>query len=60
MQELASFINPEHHPHMHPVLIAVTLLEKDSNGDGAIDEKEFLGELDDQKGTEWYTVEKER
>ncbi|EFO84947.1 hypothetical protein CRE_03758 [Caenorhabditis remanei] len=60
MQELASFLNPEHHPHMHPVLIAVTLLEKDQNGDGAIDEKEFLGELDDQRGSEWYNVEVER
>uniref|UniRef100_A0A1I7UL70 Reticulocalbin-2 n=1 Tax=Caenorhabditis tropicalis TaxID=1561998 RepID=A0A1I7UL70_9PELO len=42
------------------MLIAVTLLEKDQNGDGAIDEKEFLGELDDQRGSEWYKVEVER
>ncbi|CAP24846.2 Protein CBG04054 [Caenorhabditis briggsae] len=60
LEELASFLNPEHHPHMHSVLIAVTLLEKDQNGDGAIDEKEFLGELDDQRGSEWYKVEVER
>lgn len=60
LEELASFLNPEHHPHMHPVLIAVTLLEKDQNGDGAINEKEFLGELADQRGTEWFKVEKER
>lgn len=60
LEELASFLNPEHHPHMHPVLIAVTLLEKDQNGDGAIDEKEFLGELDDQRASEWYKVELER
>uniref|UniRef100_A0A8R1DH74 EF-hand domain-containing protein n=1 Tax=Caenorhabditis japonica TaxID=281687 RepID=A0A8R1DH74_CAEJA len=60
MEELASFLNPEHHAHMHPVLIAVTLLEKDSNGDGAIDEKEFLGELEDQKNSEWYAIEMER
>lgn len=60
LEELASFLNPEHHPHMHPVLIAVTLLEKDQNGDGAIEEKEFLGELDEQRGSEWYKVEVER
>ncbi|CAD6189820.1 unnamed protein product [Caenorhabditis auriculariae] len=58
--ELAAFLNPENYPHMHSTLVDVTLLEKDRNGDAAIDVHEFLGEIDDQPQSEWHAVEKNR
>ncbi len=35
--------NPEHFLHMHKVLVENTMMEKDTNADGRIDLKEFLG-----------------
>lgn len=38
----------------------VTMVEKDLNKDGAIDLKEFLGEMADNQHSDWYTAEKDR
>ncbi|PIO69536.1 EF hand [Teladorsagia circumcincta] len=38
----------------------VTMKEKDANKDGAIDLKEFLGEMADNEHSDWHTVEKDR
>jgi len=58
--EFAAFQNPEHFPHMHQVLVENTMLEKDTDGDGRISLKEFLGETYDQPNSEWYLTEKNR
>ncbi|CAJ0576848.1 unnamed protein product, partial [Mesorhabditis spiculigera] len=59
-EELRAFLNPENYDHMHKVLVEVTLMEKDENGDGAIDLNEFLGEMKDQPHSDWHQVEKTR
>jgi len=59
-QEFASFQNPEHFPHMHDVLVENTLMEKDTNGDGKIDLKEYMGETHEQPTSEWFITEKVR
>ncbi|XGW22058.1 hypothetical protein V3C99_004765 [Haemonchus contortus] len=58
--ELSAFLNPENYKHMHKVLVEVTMKEKDANKDGAIDLKEFLGEMADNEHSDWHTVEKDR
>ncbi|KJH48586.1 EF hand [Dictyocaulus viviparus] len=59
-EELGAFLNPENYKHMHKTLVEITMLEKDSNKDGAIDLKEFLGEMADSEHTEWHAAEKNR
>lgn len=59
-EELSAFLNPENYKHMHKVLVEVTMVEKDLNKDGAIDLKEFLGEMADNQHSDWYTAEKDR
>ena len=34
----------------------MTLWEKDENKDGAIDLKEYLGDMHEQPSSEWYKV----
>ncbi|PAV86210.1 hypothetical protein WR25_26766 [Diploscapter pachys] len=58
--ELAAFLMPENHPHMHKTLLEITMWEKDSNKDGAIDLNEFLGDLASNTESEWVNVEKNR
>uniref|UniRef100_A0A914W1Y2 Reticulocalbin-3 n=1 Tax=Plectus sambesii TaxID=2011161 RepID=A0A914W1Y2_9BILA len=58
--EFSAFQNPEHHEHMHETLIEVTLKEKDTNKNGQIEFKEFMGDVGDNRESEWYNVEKER
>uniref|UniRef100_A0A0K0CW15 EF-hand domain-containing protein n=1 Tax=Angiostrongylus cantonensis TaxID=6313 RepID=A0A0K0CW15_ANGCA len=58
MEELSAFLNPENYKHMHKTLI--TMSEKDLNKDGAIDLKEFLGEMADNDHSEWHAVESNR
>lgn len=43
-KEIVSFTHPEEDPTMLPVIYEQTLNEKDSNNDGYIDFKEFIGE----------------
>lgn len=43
--EFAAFQNPEHHQHMHETLLDVTLKEKDTDKNGQIDFKEFMGDI---------------
>ncbi|RCN48571.1 EF hand [Ancylostoma caninum] len=59
-EELSAFLNPENYKHMHKTLVEVTMKEKDLNNDGAIDLKEFLGEMADNSQSEWHKVESDR
>ncbi|ETN79970.1 EF hand [Necator americanus] len=59
-EELSAFLNPENYHHMHATLVEVTMKEKDLNKDGAIDLKEFLGEMADSSQSEWHKVESDR
>ncbi|EYC32146.1 hypothetical protein Y032_0003g1427 [Ancylostoma ceylanicum] len=59
-EELSAFLNPENYRHMHKTLVEVTMKEKDLNNDGAIDLKEFLGEMADNSQSEWHKVESDR
>uniref|UniRef100_A0A183IMB8 Reticulocalbin-3 n=1 Tax=Soboliphyme baturini TaxID=241478 RepID=A0A183IMB8_9BILA len=59
-EEFYAFQNPENHPHMHRSLIDSILKEKDSNKDGFIDMKEYLGEYAHTKENEWYSIEQGR
>lgn len=58
--ELSAFLNPENYKHMHKTLVEITMSEKDLNKDGAIDLKEFLGEMADNDHSEWHAVESNR
>ncbi|KAE9421288.1 hypothetical protein Angca_004955, partial [Angiostrongylus cantonensis] len=60
MEELSAFLNPENYKHMHKTLVEITMSEKDLNKDGAIDLKEFLGEMADNDHSEWHAVESNR
>lgn len=42
------------------MIVKVTMKEKDLNKDGAIDLKEFLGEMADNSQSEWHKVESDR
>uniref|UniRef100_A0A0N5A799 Reticulocalbin-3 n=1 Tax=Parastrongyloides trichosuri TaxID=131310 RepID=A0A0N5A799_PARTI len=59
-EEFYAFQSPEHHDHMHHILIHNTLVEKDTNKDGRIDLKEYMQETHDNPNSEWYEVEKKR
>lgn len=43
-KEILSFTHPEEDPTMLPIIFEQTLQEKDSNEDGFIDFKEYIGE----------------
>ena len=58
--ELSAFITPENFAYMHTTIIENTMTEKDSNGDGAIDVAEYLGEMAENPQSEWHAVEKNR
>ncbi|GMT28377.1 hypothetical protein PFISCL1PPCAC_19674 [Pristionchus fissidentatus] len=45
---------------MHSILVEITTMEKDEDGDGSISLKEFLGEMYDNPHSEWNKVETER
>ncbi|VDM66919.1 unnamed protein product [Strongylus vulgaris] len=59
-EELSAFLNPENYKHMHKILVDVTMKEKDTNKDGAINLNEFLGEMADNSQSEWHKVESDR
>uniref|UniRef100_A0A0K0G3P3 Reticulocalbin-3 n=1 Tax=Strongyloides venezuelensis TaxID=75913 RepID=A0A0K0G3P3_STRVS len=58
--EFYAFQSPEHHPHMHQVLIQHTMIEKDTNKDGKISLDEYLQDAHGSGDAEWYKSEKER
>ncbi|KAH8409453.1 hypothetical protein KR222_005501, partial [Zaprionus bogoriensis] len=58
-EEYVAFQNPEEHPHMLPVLLEHTMLDKDSNRDGKIDFKEYVGEAATHHDKEWLVTEKD-
>ncbi|CAB3408582.1 unnamed protein product [Caenorhabditis bovis] len=60
LKELTAFLSPENNEHMHDVIVKVTLMEKDENHDNAISLSEYLGDIADQKNSEWYNIEKDR
>ena len=49
---LKVFTSPEEHPAMHSFLVNQTLREKDNNGDGLLDFREYVGE----RGEDFYTI----
>ncbi|XP_046990151.1 reticulocalbin-2 [Schistocerca americana] len=58
--EFVRFSHPEDHPDMLPLILKQTLSEKDTDGDGFIDFKEFVGEKARHEDKEWLMVEKEK
>lgn len=59
-EEFNLFQNPEEHPQMLPVVMEQTMRDKDTNRDGKIDFKEFIGETAEHHDKEWLITEKER
>ena len=43
--EVDYFVDPEYHPNMHQHIVQETLKEIDSNKDGFINFKEYVGQL---------------
>uniref|UniRef100_A0A0K0E8B2 Reticulocalbin-3 n=1 Tax=Strongyloides stercoralis TaxID=6248 RepID=A0A0K0E8B2_STRER len=60
LSEFYAFQAPEHHSHMHDVLIKHTLTDKDLNKDGKISFEEFMHDTHGSSDSEWYKVEKDR
>lgn len=60
LTEFYAFQAPEHHKHMHGVLIQHTLIDKDKNNDGKISFEEYMHETQGSSDSEWYQVEKDR
>ncbi|CAB1444941.1 unnamed protein product [Pleuronectes platessa] len=51
-QEFIAFLHPENHQHTREVLVQETMGEIDKNGDGFIDLKEFMEDLNIPEGEE--------
>uniref|UniRef100_A0A7G3AW35 Reticulocalbin-3 n=1 Tax=Lutzomyia longipalpis TaxID=7200 RepID=A0A7G3AW35_LUTLO len=58
--EFVVFLSPEEHPEMLPLILEQTLREKDLNGDGKVDFKEFVGDSAKHHDKEWLISEKEK
>lgn len=58
--EFVLFISPEEHPAMLPIILNQTLRDKDTDNDGVINFKEFLGESARDHDKTWLLTEKER
>lgn len=59
-EEFAVFTSPEEHPAMHSFLVNQTLREKDNNGDGLLDFREYVGERGTQQDKEWLISERDK
>uniref|UniRef100_A0A1A9WK75 Reticulocalbin-3 n=1 Tax=Glossina brevipalpis TaxID=37001 RepID=A0A1A9WK75_9MUSC len=60
LEEYTLFHNPEEHPHMLPIVLEQTMRQKDTNSDGKIDFREYVGDEAEQRDKEWLITEKER
>jgi Ca2+-binding EF-hand superfamily protein len=62
--EFGAFLHPEDHAHMKDIIVEETLEDLDKNGDGFVDEDEYIGDMykpehPDEEPPEWLEVEKE-
>ncbi|XP_034436602.1 calumenin-A-like [Hippoglossus hippoglossus] len=62
-QEFNAFLHPENHQHMREIVVQETIDEIDKNGDGFIDLKEFMDDLqipeNDENFPEWAETERQ-
>lgn len=61
-EEFAGFLHPEDHEHMRDIVVQETLEDLDKNGDGAIDQSEYIADMyheADSNGEEpeWLKIE---
>jgi Ca2+-binding EF-hand superfamily protein len=59
-KEYVSFSHPEEDPSMLPIVYQQTLVSKDTDGDGQISFKEYIGDRGIDKGKEWLESEKNK
>jgi len=61
-KEFGSFLHPEDHDHMRAIVVSETLEDLDKNGDGKIDQNEYISDMyhpdgDEEEEPVWLKIE---